>query len=345
MAASVCRSVAVLHVPGAPALGLFIRQAVSRQREYLADAEAVLLTRDPEGLALALTKIGAWRGPGRLAVGPSASHLCIVDPLRADSPWWDRMFPCHPPIQDRVQLLARMGAGIDESALQAAAEEGANAGHLATVRARPVQREGDAPREKAGGFLGAILGPSKGDVWRQIASEIGGQDQDGGLFGRDVLRYRSGDWEITLDTWTEVGGDDSTTYTRMRAPFVNKDVLSLKIYRAGLFAPVGPFLGIQDIQIGDPYFDEHFVIQGNNHTKIRWLLGDATLKELMQRQPDLCLEIRHDDGTWDDKDLLVARDAGCTRRAGRCRWHRRRLVRRPPAALSGTGRSILVAAA
>ena len=137
-----------------------------------------------------------------------------------------------------------------------------------------------------------------------------GSDQDGGLFGRDVLRYRSGDWEITLDTWTEVGGDDSTTYTRMRAPFVNKDVLSLKIYRAGLFAPVGPFLGIQDIQIGDPYFDENFVIQGNNHTKIRWLLGDATLKELMQRQPDLCLEIRHDDGTWDDKDLLIFKCRG-----------------------------------
>ena len=135
----------------------------------------MLLTRDPEGLALALTKIGAWRGPGKLRLGPSASHLCIVDPLRADSPWWDRMFPCHPPIQDRVQLLARMGAGVAESALQAAAAEGENAGHLATVRARPVQREGDAPREKAGGFLGAILGPSTGDVWRQIASDIGGE--------------------------------------------------------------------------------------------------------------------------------------------------------------------------
>ena len=167
---------------GAPALGLFIRQAVSRQREYLADAEAVLLTRDPEGLALALTKIGAWRGPGRLAVGPSASHLCIVDPLRADSPWWDRMFPCHPPIQDRVQLLARMGTGIDESVLQAAAEEGANAGHLATVRARPVQREGDEPREKAGGFLGAILGPSK----RRLAPDS--ERYRWGVPGRGTLR-------------------------------------------------------------------------------------------------------------------------------------------------------------
>lgn len=123
----------------APAIGLFIRQAVSRQREYLADADAVLLTRDAEALALALTKIGAWRGPGRLRLGPSASHLCIADPLPADSLWWDRMFPCHPPIEDRVQLLTRMGSGIAESVLQAAAEEGANAGRLATARAQRVQ--------------------------------------------------------------------------------------------------------------------------------------------------------------------------------------------------------------
>jgi Zn-dependent protease with chaperone function len=291
---------------GAPALGLFIRRAVSRQREYLADAEAVLLTRDPEGLALALTKIGAWRGPSRLAIGPSASHLCIVDPTPADSPWWDRLFPCHPPIDDRVQLLARMTAGIDLSALQAAAVQGANAGHLA----QPVQRERDAPRTTASGPLGGILGPSKAHVWHQIASDIGAEYRNGGLLGEDVLRYRSGDWEITLDTWTEVAGDASTTYTRMRSPFVNKDVLLFKIYRAGLFAPVGTFLGIQDIQIGDPSFDEHFVIQGNNHTRIRSLLADATLKELIQVQPDLCLEITHDPGTWDEKDLLVFKCRG-----------------------------------
>jgi Zn-dependent protease with chaperone function len=295
---------------GAPALGLFIRQAVARQREYLADAEAVLLMRDPEGLALALTKIGAWRGPGRLAVGPSASHLCIVDPLRPDSPWWDRMFPCHPAIHDRVQLLARMGTGIAESALQAAAAEGANAGHRATVLSQPAQRERSAPRAGGNRFLGAILAPSRRAVWRQIASDIGAEYQDDGLFRPGVLRYRSSDWEITLDTCTDGGGDSSTTYTRMRAPFVNKDVLALKIYRAGLFAPMGTFFGIQDIETGDSSFDGHFVIQGNNRTKIRWLLGDATLKELIQVQPDLYLEIRHDDGTWDDKDLLMFKCRG-----------------------------------
>jgi heat shock protein HtpX len=143
----VIMAVCTLFMLFGPALGLFIRQGVARQREYLADAEAVLLTRDPEGLALALTRIGAWRGPGRLALGPSAAHLCVVDPLPADSPSWDRLFPCHPPIQDRVRLLASMGAGIDESAVRAAAEEGATAGRLALARAQEVQAARESERK------------------------------------------------------------------------------------------------------------------------------------------------------------------------------------------------------
>ncbi len=113
---------------GAPATGLFIRQAISRQREFLADADAVLLTRDPEGLAFALAKIEAWSGPRTLNIGPAAAHICIADPSPRETPWWDTIFPCHPPMRDRIDLLSRMGNGISESALQAAAETGAKAG-------------------------------------------------------------------------------------------------------------------------------------------------------------------------------------------------------------------------
>ena len=103
----------------APAITLFIRQAISRQREFLADADAVLLTRDPEGLALALTKVGAWIGPP-LKVSPAVAHLYITDPLGGDAAWWDRIFPCHPTIQARIDLLERMGVGVSATALEAA---------------------------------------------------------------------------------------------------------------------------------------------------------------------------------------------------------------------------------
>jgi hypothetical protein len=54
------------------------------------------------------------------------------------------------------------------------------------------------------------------------------------------------------------------------------------MYRGGFCASIGTFFGTQDIQIGDPYFDDDFVIQGNDDEKVRWLLKDPTLKDLIQ---------------------------------------------------------------
>ena len=129
------------------------------------------------------------------------------------------------------------------------------------------------------GILRSIFGPSKGEIWSQIAMDIGGHYdyEDGWFSGRDVVRYRAGEWEITLDTYSSGSGKGRVTYTRMRAPFVNKDGLYFKIYREGYFTSIGKFFGMQDIQIGDPYFDENFVIKGNNEEKIRLLLRDTTL--------------------------------------------------------------------
>jgi hypothetical protein len=106
----------------APAVALFIRQAVSRQREFLADADAVRLTRDPEGLALALVKIGSAGGE-RLRVGEGGVHLYIVDPKGGQS-LLHRIFPSHPTLNDRIELLARMGSGIPQASLDAAIEAG-----------------------------------------------------------------------------------------------------------------------------------------------------------------------------------------------------------------------------
>lgn len=146
------------------------------------------------------------------------------------------------------------------------------------------------------GILRSIFGPSKDEIWGRIAADIGGCYQDGGFLGRDVLRYRSGEWEIVLDTYTVSSGRSSTTYTRMRAPFVNKDGLYFKIYREGFFTAIGKMLGMQDLAIGDPFFDEQFVVQGNSEEKLRRLLSDANLRELIERQPQICFEVRNDEG-------------------------------------------------
>ena len=116
------------------------------------------------------------------------------------------------------------------------------------------------------GLLRSIFGPSKDEIWSQIAADVGGEYVNDGFWKSGVLRYQHGEWECLLDTYTVSSGNNQhTTYTRMRAPFVNKDGLYFKIYREGLFSGMGRFFGMQDLTIGDSYFDDNFVIKGNDH--------------------------------------------------------------------------------
>ena len=84
-----------------------LRMSVSRQREYLADASAALLTRYPEGLARALEKIAADPDPLEVA-NKATAHLYINNPLREHKSFLNNLFATHPPIEDRVRLLREM---------------------------------------------------------------------------------------------------------------------------------------------------------------------------------------------------------------------------------------------
>ncbi len=95
-----------------PIVAMLIQLAVSRKREFLADASGALLTRYPEGLASALEKIGADKEPLE-AANKATAHLYISNPLKdhkGDSQGWlASMFNTHPPIQERIKRLREMG--------------------------------------------------------------------------------------------------------------------------------------------------------------------------------------------------------------------------------------------
>ncbi len=96
---------AVVGIVLAPLAATLIELAISRRREYLADASGALLTRYPEGLASALEKIGNYALPMKNASHATA-HLFIGDPFGPKpSDWIDRMFSTHPPIALRVKAL------------------------------------------------------------------------------------------------------------------------------------------------------------------------------------------------------------------------------------------------
>lgn len=99
---------AVIGIILAPIAAQLIQLAISRRREFLADASGALLTRYPEGLASALEKIGSYGAPMRTA-NTATAHLFIGDPFgkRAKGAvgWIEKMFSTHPPVQERIAAL------------------------------------------------------------------------------------------------------------------------------------------------------------------------------------------------------------------------------------------------
>lgn len=93
----------------APLAATLVQLAVSRKREFLADASGALLTRYPEGLAGALEKIAYDDGQLKSAHNATA-HLFIANPFkgRESRSWFVRLFMTHPPIEERIKILRGM---------------------------------------------------------------------------------------------------------------------------------------------------------------------------------------------------------------------------------------------
>jgi heat shock protein HtpX len=91
----------------APIAATLIQLAISRKREFLADADGALLTRYPEGLASALEKISADPAPLKTA-NRATAHLFIANPFRGKNV--AKLFMTHPPIEERVRALREMDA-------------------------------------------------------------------------------------------------------------------------------------------------------------------------------------------------------------------------------------------
>jgi len=94
----------------APILAQLIYFAISRKREYMADASAAVYTRYPEGLASALDKLGASKVPVK-AANKATAPMYIINPFRAKGRAAADLTSTHPPISERVRILRSMGGG------------------------------------------------------------------------------------------------------------------------------------------------------------------------------------------------------------------------------------------
>ena len=93
----------------APIIGALIQLAVSRKREFLADASGALLTRYPEGLASALEKIAVTTTRPMARASTATAHLFFSNPFGPGSGGLSKLFATHPPVEERVKALRAMG--------------------------------------------------------------------------------------------------------------------------------------------------------------------------------------------------------------------------------------------
>ena len=141
-----------------------------------------------------------------------------------------------------------------------------------------------------------LFGPSKQDIWRQLATEVEARYVPGGFWNGDKVQATHGEWTMTLDTYAVSTGKTTIVFTRMRAPYVNPDGFRFTVYRKGIFTDLAKGFGMQDVEVGDEAFDRDFVIKGTDEGKLRDLFANPRIRELLATKPELQLTVKDDEG-------------------------------------------------
>jgi heat shock protein HtpX len=104
---SILAIIGIVFIILSPIIATLIQLAISRKREYLADASAALLTRYPDGLASALRKIASYSAPMKTASNATA-HMYISNPFGRLGKGLSGLFMTHPPVEARIKALTNM---------------------------------------------------------------------------------------------------------------------------------------------------------------------------------------------------------------------------------------------
>jgi len=146
------------------------------------------------------------------------------------------------------------------------------------------------------GVFRKMFGPSKKEIWRQLSTEIGARYVEGSFGKGDKVQVTHGEWTVTLDTYVVSTGKTTMVFTRMRAPYVNPGGFRFTVYRKSIFSGLGKMLGMQDIEIHDESFDQDFIIKGTDEARVRELLSNPKIRELISRQKDIRFTVKDDEG-------------------------------------------------
>lgn len=139
------------------------------------------------------------------------------------------------------------------------------------------------------GILKYLFGPSRDEIWGKLSEELNGKFIKGKFSNnKSRVEIKHREWTITLDSYiVSAGTYGGYSVTRIRAPFISIDGFRFKISRKVIFSDkIGKLFGVKNknMQVGFPEFDNHFTITGNNEQKIKQLIKNTKIIELITSQ-------------------------------------------------------------
>ncbi|NJN14144.1 MAG: DUF3137 domain-containing protein [Planctomycetes bacterium] len=144
------------------------------------------------------------------------------------------------------------------------------------------------------GILRNVFGPSREEIWRGLAAEVGGTFVEGDFWKRGQIRATRGDWTVTLDTFFSAAS--KCDYTRVRAHFLNPEGFRFTVYRRGFFSDIAKWFGMEDVEVGHEEFDRDFILKGSDHGRLRALFSNAKVRELIAAQPQIHFTVQQAKG-------------------------------------------------
>lgn len=142
---------------------------------------------------------------------------------------------------------------------------------------------------------------SKINFWKEFASKIDGIFKEGNSWHSDSVEVKHKKWIITFDNYTLWSGKYSQKMTRVIVPINLKSNFKFEIYSEGFIRKIEKIFGAQDIEIGNLQFDKSFSIKSNNELKVKSLLRNTTIQNLLLEQKDVNIQISDQKGIWEQK--------------------------------------------
>jgi hypothetical protein len=139
------------------------------------------------------------------------------------------------------------------------------------------------------------------EAWQALAAEMEGRFRAGTWANGARVDVDVGSWTFTLDVYVVSTGKTTQWFTRLRAPYVNPTGFRFKVFRQGFFAKIGKAFGMQDVVIGVPEFDERWVVQGTDDTRLATIFATPSIRASLEAAGDVSFEVKDDEGWFGRK--------------------------------------------